>query len=195
MQKKREQELQQHRGDGADPGSLMDNMFGGIFAGLQQPAQKPTTEGGKALRDEEVIDPITNRRRIMAQPARARAVPVDRKDIERMIREELTSWKSIMKAEQHNGNKSYIDSRLQDIDGRVQDIDGRMQDVDNRMQGFGSRMQDVDSHVQDVETRMRLEEERRNTNAELMRTQQVLESERALALDKEEIFKRLQFRD
>jgi len=48
---------------------------------------------------------------------------------------------------------------------------------------------------QDAENRMRLEEERRNCHAELMRTQQVLESERALALDKEEIFKRLQLRE
>ncbi|KAI1110698.1 P-loop containing nucleoside triphosphate hydrolase protein [Nemania sp. NC0429] len=52
-----------------------------------------------------------------------------------------------------------------------------------------------DKMRQDVETRMRLEEERRNCHAELMRTQQILESERALALDKEEIFKRLQFRE
>ncbi|KAI0910144.1 myosin-11 [Ustulina deusta] len=48
---------------------------------------------------------------------------------------------------------------------------------------------------QDAENRMRLEEERRNCHTELMRTQQILESERALALDKEEIFKRLQFRE
>ena len=48
---------------------------------------------------------------------------------------------------------------------------------------------------QDMEHRARLEEERRNCHTELMRTQQILESERALALDKEEIFKRLQFRE
>ncbi|KAK5637013.1 hypothetical protein RRF57_012725 [Xylaria bambusicola] len=48
---------------------------------------------------------------------------------------------------------------------------------------------------QDMENRMRLEEERRNCHNELIRTQQILESERALALDKEEIFKRLQFRE
>ncbi|GAW21305.1 hypothetical protein ANO14919_108240 [Xylariales sp. No.14919] len=48
---------------------------------------------------------------------------------------------------------------------------------------------------QDTENRMRLEEERRNCHTELVRTQQILESERALALDKEEIFKRLQFRE
>ncbi|KAI1307533.1 myosin-11 [Xylaria venustula] len=48
---------------------------------------------------------------------------------------------------------------------------------------------------QDAENRMRLEEERRNCHTELVRTQQILESERALALDKEEIFKRLQFRE
>lgn len=45
------------------------------------------------------------------------------------------------------------------------------------------------------ENRSRLEEERRNCHTELLRTQQVLESERALALDKEEIFKRLQLRE
>ncbi|RYP86174.1 hypothetical protein DL769_000786 [Monosporascus sp. CRB-8-3] len=45
------------------------------------------------------------------------------------------------------------------------------------------------------ENRHRLEEERRNCHNELIRTQQILESERALALDKEEIFKRLQLRE
>ncbi|KAH8194681.1 hypothetical protein TruAng_011150 [Truncatella angustata] len=45
------------------------------------------------------------------------------------------------------------------------------------------------------ENRQRLEDERRNTHTELMRIQQTLESERALALDKEEIFKRLQQRE
>lgn len=52
-----------------------------------------------------------------------------------------------------------------------------------------------DKMRQEAENRTRLEEERRNCHAELMRTQQVLESERALALDKEEIFKRLQLRE
>ncbi|KAM0812938.1 putative Myosin type-2 heavy chain 1 [Seiridium cardinale] len=47
----------------------------------------------------------------------------------------------------------------------------------------------------EAENRQRLEEERRNTHTELMRIQQTLESERALALDKEEIFKRLQQRE
>ena len=45
------------------------------------------------------------------------------------------------------------------------------------------------------ENRQRLEDERRNVHSEMMRIQQVLESERALALDKEEIFKRLQLRE
>jgi myosin protein heavy chain len=45
------------------------------------------------------------------------------------------------------------------------------------------------------ENRHKLEEERRNCHAEMMRIQQTLESERALALDKEEIFKRLQDRE
>jgi myosin protein heavy chain len=49
--------------------------------------------------------------------------------------------------------------------------------------------------VQDSFDRQRLDEERRNTHAEMQRIQQTLESERALALDKEEIFKRLQLRE
>jgi len=47
----------------------------------------------------------------------------------------------------------------------------------------------------EAESRQKLEEDRRNTHAEMMRIQQTLESERALALDKEEIFKRLQLRE
>jgi len=47
----------------------------------------------------------------------------------------------------------------------------------------------------EVHDRQRLEEDRRNVHAEMMRVQQILESERALALDKEEIFKRLQLRE
>ncbi|KAJ4298768.1 class II myosin [Collariella sp. IMI 366227] len=45
------------------------------------------------------------------------------------------------------------------------------------------------------DNRQKLEEERRNVHAEMLRIQQTLESERALALDKEEIFKRLQLRE
>lgn len=48
---------------------------------------------------------------------------------------------------------------------------------------------------QELSDRQKLEEERRNVHAEMMRVQQVLESERALALDKEEIFMRLQQRE
>ena len=47
----------------------------------------------------------------------------------------------------------------------------------------------------ETENRQKLEEERRNCHAEMTRIQQTLESERALALDKEEIFKRLQERE
>ncbi|PSK42313.1 Myosin type-2 heavy chain 2 [Elsinoe australis] len=43
--------------------------------------------------------------------------------------------------------------------------------------------------------RQRVEEDRRRTENEIQRIQQTLESERALALDKEEIFKRLQTRE
>ena len=45
------------------------------------------------------------------------------------------------------------------------------------------------------EDRQKLEEDRRRADAEVQRIQQTLESERSLALDKEEIFKRLQQRD
>ncbi|EON95916.1 putative myosin type ii heavy chain protein [Phaeoacremonium minimum UCRPA7] len=48
---------------------------------------------------------------------------------------------------------------------------------------------------QETTDRQRLEDERRNVHTEMLRIQQTLESERALALDKEEIFKRLQLRE
>ncbi|TVY73283.1 Myosin type-2 heavy chain [Lachnellula suecica] len=52
-----------------------------------------------------------------------------------------------------------------------------------------------DKMKQEVTERQRLDEERRNAHTEMQRIQQTLESERALALDKEEIFKRLQSRE
>jgi len=52
-----------------------------------------------------------------------------------------------------------------------------------------------DKMKSEASDRQRLEEDRRNVHAEMMRIQQTLESERALALDKEEIFKRLQLRE
>lgn len=60
---------------------------------------------------------------------------------------------------------------------------------DEKIQQLNEKMR------QESENRTRLEEERRNCIADLMRTQQILESERALALDKDEIFKRLQLRE
>jgi myosin protein heavy chain len=48
---------------------------------------------------------------------------------------------------------------------------------------------------QEAFERQRLDEDRRNAHAELQRIKQTLESERSLALDKEEIFKRLQLRE
>ena len=47
----------------------------------------------------------------------------------------------------------------------------------------------------DAASHQKLEEERRNCQAEIMRVQSTLESERALALDKEEIFERLRLRE
>ncbi|QSS58435.1 myosin [Histoplasma capsulatum] len=47
----------------------------------------------------------------------------------------------------------------------------------------------------DIVERQKLEEERRRADVEVQRIRKTLESERALALDKEEIFKRLQFRE
>ena len=48
---------------------------------------------------------------------------------------------------------------------------------------------------QENNDRQKLEEERRRADSEIQRIQQTLESERSLALDKEEIFKRLQQRE
>jgi myosin protein heavy chain len=60
-----------------------------------------------------------------------------------------------------------------------------------------------DDKIKELEAKMRndhmdrqkVEEERRRAEIEMQRIQQTLESERALALDKEEIFKRLQLRE
>jgi myosin protein heavy chain len=47
----------------------------------------------------------------------------------------------------------------------------------------------------EAEERQRIEDERRRAESDIQRIQKTLESERALALDKEEIFKRLQLRE
>lgn len=52
-----------------------------------------------------------------------------------------------------------------------------------------------DKMVLETANRQKLEDERRTCQAEMMRIQHTLESERALALDKEEIFSRLQDRE
>ena len=57
-------------------------------------------------------------------------------------------------------------------------------------------IQKLESDVREADKqRSRIEDERRRNEAELHRTQQILESERLLALDKEEIFTRLQQRE
>src|SRR5438045_5706529 len=48
---------------------------------------------------------------------------------------------------------------------------------------------------QEMTERQKIEEERRRAETDIQRIQQTLESERSLALDKEEIFKRLQLRE
>lgn len=68
-------------------------------------------------------------------------------------------------------------------------ISGEVKKRDEMIQKLNERMK-----VEAAE-RQRLDEERRNTHTEMQRIQQTLESERALALDKEEIFKRLQLRE
>ncbi|KAL8763736.1 MAG: hypothetical protein Q9184_000528 [Pyrenodesmia sp. 2 TL-2023] len=57
-------------------------------------------------------------------------------------------------------------------------------------------IQQLESKIQrESDERQRLEDERRRAEGEVQRIQQTLESERSLALDKEEIFKRLQQRE
>ena len=60
---------------------------------------------------------------------------------------------------------------------------------DERIEQLQSKMRD------DVTERNRVEEERRRAEMDVQRIQQTLEAERALALDKDEIFKRLQYRE
>ncbi|KAI9676038.1 MAG: hypothetical protein M1817_000781 [Caeruleum heppii] len=66
---------------------------------------------------------------------------------------------------------------------------GEVKKRDETISKLQARMQ------QEAADRQRIEEERRRADGEIQRVQQVLESERALALDKEEIFKRLQHRE
>ncbi|KAL8973490.1 MAG: hypothetical protein Q9197_002264 [Variospora fuerteventurae] len=57
-------------------------------------------------------------------------------------------------------------------------------------------IQQLESKIQrETDERQKLEDERRRAEGEVQRVQQTLESERSLALDKEEIFKRLQQRE
>ncbi|KAK7890347.1 class II myosin [Exophiala xenobiotica] len=66
-----------------------------------------------------------------------------------------------------------------------------------------SEVKKRDEKIEQLQTKMRneaaerhrLEDERRRAEIDVQRTQQTLEAERALALDKEEIFKRLQYRE
>ncbi|KAK4697935.1 hypothetical protein P7C71_g223, partial [Lecanoromycetidae sp. Uapishka_2] len=66
---------------------------------------------------------------------------------------------------------------------------GEVKKRDEMIQKLELKMQ------QESNDRLRLEEERRRADFEVQRVQQTLESERSLALDKEEIFKRLQQRE
>ncbi|KAH0538192.1 hypothetical protein FGG08_005208 [Glutinoglossum americanum] len=68
-------------------------------------------------------------------------------------------------------------------------VSGEMKKRDEMIQKLEVKMQ-----VDAVE-RQKLEEERRRVDVEVQRIRHTLESERALALDKEEIFKRLQLRE
>ncbi|KAM5471822.1 class II myosin [Microsporum audouinii] len=66
---------------------------------------------------------------------------------------------------------------------------GEVKKRDERIQQLEAKAQ------QDIADRQRIEEERRKIEAEMQRVRKTLESERSLALDKEEIFKRLQLRE
>ena len=68
-------------------------------------------------------------------------------------------------------------------------ISGEVKKRDEMIQKLNEKMK------AEAAERQRLDEERRNTHTEMQRIQHTLESERALALDKEEIFKRLQLRE
>ena len=66
----------------------------------------------------------------------------------------------------------------------------------NEVKKRDEAIQKLQSKIQeDSENRQRIEDDRRRAESEIQRVQQTLESERALALDKEEIFKRLQARE
>ena len=66
----------------------------------------------------------------------------------------------------------------------------------NEVKRRDERIHQLETKMQsDVADRQRMEEDRRRNEMEIQKIQQTLEGERALALDKEEIFKRLQTRE
>ncbi|KAA8647122.1 hypothetical protein EYZ11_008072 [Aspergillus tanneri] len=66
----------------------------------------------------------------------------------------------------------------------------------NEVRRRDERIQQLETKMKsDLADRQRIDEERRRSEIEMQKIQQTLESERALALDKEEIFKRLQLRE
>jgi myosin protein heavy chain len=68
-------------------------------------------------------------------------------------------------------------------------IAGEVKKRDEKIEKLQAKME------QDLMERQKIEEDRRRAEGEMHRIQQTLESERSLALDKEEIFKRLQNRE
>ena len=68
-------------------------------------------------------------------------------------------------------------------------IAGEVKKRDEKIEALKAKIQ------QELTDRQKIEEERRRADTEVLRIQQRLESERALALDKEEIFRRLQARE
>ena len=78
--------------------------------------------------------------------------------------------------------------RMKPLLGATQ-ISGEVKKRDDMIKKLATKLQQEATDIQ------RLNEERRRAESEVQRVQQTLESERALALDKEEIFKRLQYRE
>lgn len=98
---------------------------------------------------------------------------------------------------QHNFN-IYLDMKADPwwrLFSRMKPLLGETRSA-NEVKRRDDKIQQLEAKAQkDISDRQKLDEERRRTEIEMQKIQQVLESERALALDKEEIFKRLQVRE
>ncbi|KAL7266983.1 class II myosin [Rhizina undulata] len=145
----------------------------GVLAELED--QRDTLVREIITRFQSVVRGFIQRKKVKKRLYRAEATMIIQKNLQVYL--ELCDspwWKLFMKMKPLLG-ATHSSSEVKKRDELIQKMEAQIKDEELRKQ--------------------RLEEERRKADAELFRVRNILESERALALDKEEIFKRMQQRE